>query len=839
MISLVLWIMNQGKIHLYMKRKLLLLLLVLPYSVCKADISLPSTVKVWQPSAFGASVLKWDVAQSVANSKDYGQSPAPDSNNRRIWIVFSDRDHNHVYESPSKTARQLDASKDLKLFDRLRIADIKDGFALVYEEPREATTYPNISEFAVSRGWVPIDHLVLWRTCPADEFGIYRKALLALNADKYQKGALLGRYYTNPEARTGGNQIKTGMSFYYIIKEDKSSGLTLLANEYSLDATGGQLYGWVEESSMLPWNQRSCLEPNWDKTDVAKLANQPAKIYGKSDMNSSSYISKFEYGKVLSEGKVTPLRMDGKVLRYPILDSDDNDSKDSYKCTYFNTIGVTESLDQIAVQTAELRKILDRKSEQMKQLNLIVVIDGTKSMEAFYEPVQKALLEACNGFGEEYIPRVGLVIYRDYADGKDDSENGLVEYVPLSNPKSSELAQYFRDGGLYHVKSSKNDHTYDEAVYNGIWTALDADEMGYTSEQSNLLVVIGDCGNDPEYESKYGPTQSQIIDKLIENNVHLLVFQVHKAADSNNKSLYDSNYRFTDQMNDILLKSMEAKYSKIIDGAKVRWTPINGGYDLLPPSEISSSKFYLGATRFPNNDEGVEEIQANELNKMLVSNIYQYADIIRKSRDTFRKGVDYAESDISSDQKLSDIADDNFIKSIIGEENAAMVAKSKTLVTITGYTPKQSPEGVDYWKPVIFISKPELDNLLDRLQSVLAKSETGGSNMNEVRKKYVDAMKDILRSMLPGITETEMESKTQEEVVALIAGLNVSTRQLSGRPLREISDSKICPDKEFNTIVSSFKSKVNKLKNVVKEKKAYIYDYLDVNCYWVPIEDLP
>lgn len=800
---------------------------------------MPSTVKVWQPSAFSAPVLKWNVVQGVASSNDYGQSPAPDINSRRIWVVFSDRDNNHVYETPSKSSRQLDASKDLKLFDRLRIADIQNGYALVYEEPREATTYPNISEYAVSRGWVPMDHLVLWRSCPADEFGIYRKALLALNADKYKQGASVGRYFTNPEARSGGGQIKTGMTFYYIIKEDKKNGLTLLANEHNLDGTGaGQLYGWVEESSILPWNQRSCLEPNWDKDDAAKLSGRPAKIYGKPDMTQSSYLSQFVYGKVLSKDKSSPLRMDGKVLRYPILDSDKNDDN-SYKCTYFNTIGVTESLDQIAEQTAEMRRVLDWKSEQMKHLNLIVVIDGTKSMEAYYEPVQKALLEACSGFGEEYIPKVGLVIYRDYADGKDDPKNGLVEYVPLSDPQSAELAKYFHDGGLYHIKSSKNDHTYDEAVYQGIWTALDSEEMGYTKEQSNLILVIGDCGNDPEYESKYGPTQEQIIDKIVENNVHLLVFQVHKAANASDKSMYDSNYRFTDQMNDILLNSMETKYSKLIGNTKVRWTPIAGGYDLLPPSEIGSSMFYLGATRFPNNDEGLEEIKAAELNKMLVGNIYQYAEVIRKLQDVLRKGIDFAESDIVAEQNLTDVANDNYIKSIIGEENAAMVAKSKTLVTITGYTPKQSPEGVDYWKPVIFISKRELDGLLDRLGEVLAKSETGGTNMNLVRTRYVDAMKELLRNMLPGITAEEMEKKSPEEIIALMAGLNVSTRQLSGRPLREISDPKLCSDREFNTMIAAFKSKVTKLRNVVKEKKAYIYDYLDVNSYWIPIEDLP
>ncbi len=826
-----------------MKRQIILLFLFFfTFSISYADITLPKKVNVWQPSAFSTGVLKVSVAESVVHSSNYGQSPAPDVSNRRIWVVYSDRDNNHVYENPSPSARQLDPSKDLKMNERLRIADIKNGYALVYEEPRQATSYPDISDFAVSRGWVPMDHLVLWRTCPADEFGIYRKALLALNADKYKKGTTVGHYYKNPQQRTGGGQIMTGMNFYYVMKVDEESGLTLLSNEYNLDLDGDHLYGWVDEASMLPWNQRSCLEPNWNSQDVSLLENSPAYIYGRSDMSTSSVITTFNYGKVLSPEKVTPYRMDGKVLRYPILDSDGNDKNSSYKCTYFGTIGSSSSLDAIATDITKQRKEMDYKLGQMEVLNIIIAIDGTKSMEAFYEPVQQAVVDACAGLGGNYTPRVGLVIYRDYADGKDDPENGLVEYVPLCEPGSPELAKYFREGGLYHVKSSKNDRTFDEAVYNGIWTALDMDEMGYTKEQSNLLVVIGDCGNDPTYEQKYGPTKQAIVDKLVDNRVHLLVFQVHKekAGDGSNQYLYESNYRFTDQMNDILLNSMENKYQSLIgDAAKVRWTPIVGGYDLLPPKEMGSLSFYMGATRFPNNDEGIVEIKAEELNKMLLSNIFNFASFIDKVRSTIIGFEPNIDSQIKEDEIITERAKSSYFEEVIGKENVALAAKYKTLVTVTGYTPKKSPDDIDYWKPVIFISKPEFDNLIARLEEVLKKSESGGSNTDQTRRNYVVAMKEVLRSMLPGITEQEMEGKTQEEIVALVAGLNVSTRQLSGRPLREISDKNLCSDREFNSIISAFKNKLNKLRNDAKDRKAYIYDYLEANCYWVPIDDLP
>lgn len=824
------------------RSKLFATVLIGLYSaVCSADITLPGQVKVWQPAAFSVNVLRCNVADSIAKSSDYGQKPVP--NKKVIWIVYSDRDNNHVYESPSKTARQFDASKDLKMGDRVRIADISNGYALVYNEPREATTYPEISEFATSIGWVPMNHLILWRTCPADEYGIYRKALLAMNADEYQKSKsnFIGKSYTNPQDKSGSRNITTDMNFYFIMKSDKESGLVLLADAYNLDKMETHLFGWIDKSSMIAWNQRTCIEPNWDDEDVAALKNDPAYVYGTSDMTSASTLTKWNYGRYTETGKATKYRMNGKVLRYPILDNDASARNSSYKCTYFGTVGSNAALDKIAEDEARAREMRDKQVAKMKVLNIIVVIDGTKSMENYYQPVQQALVSACEGLGGAYTPRVGLVIFRDYADGKDDPENGLVEYVPMSDPHSSELTRYFKEGGAYHVKSSSKDHTFDEALYNGIWTALDMEEMGYSKENSNLLVVIGDCGNDPSYEQEYGPTQSQIVEKCVENNVHMLVFQVHKSTVSGGSgdALAESNYRFTDQMNEILMQSMNNKYKRLSAKAKVEWVATTGGFDLLPAKSLNAESFYLGSTRFPNNDEGIQVIEASELKTMLAANVLKFSQLIERIiADVPSDGSGFEGTSQSQAQNVGEEMRASFIESVLGSELTAMLAKSRSLVAITGYTPKSS-NGIDYWKPVIFISTPEFDNLISRLQTVLASSEKGGSNIGEVRKNYVNAMLDIVRSMLPGMTEEQMMAMTQEEIVALIAGLNVSTRQLSGRPLREISDSKLCPDREFNAIIAAYKSKVNKLKNDKGNKKAYIYDFRGDNSYWIPIDDLP
>lgn len=820
-----------------------------------AQVQLPEKVTAFTPKVIAEnSVLSWDDAQKLLASSNWGQSQAP--SNKRYWVVYSDRDNNHLYESPNRSSRQLDNTNDLMMNDKVRIAQIRNGFALVYEEPSESTVYPAISPAAKSSnkriGWIPMENLLLWRKCPADQYGIYRKALLVFNVDEVKsKGSNspVGYKFNNPTYYPNTNrasQIKTGMRFYYIMKEDKETGLMLLADEYNLDATGKHLYGWVAEQSMAHWNQRSCLEPSWDLDDIQELKNTPALVFGESSMNNNTVISRYNYGRTIQEGKLEEYkyRLDGKVLRYPILNNDSKDKENSYKCTVFIPGGVEMSLDAINENETQARKRIQENIDAMKIFNLLIVIDGTRSMEPYYEPVQKAISEACKDIksaNKNYEPRVGLVIYRDYADGKDDPENGLLEYIPLSDPETTELKSYFSTGGKYRIKSSSKDKTYDEAVYQGIWQALDMDEMGYDSKQSNLLVVVGDCGNDESYEELYGPTQQEIIEKCVENRVNMLVFQVHKKKKTGSADkLYDSNRLFNDQMNFILTQNLEAQYAALkVKDLEVKFDRSTSGYDLKPTLNIREN-FFLGATRFPDNDNGKEDLKADELKDMLVRNIQEFQKTVSDRVNAADELGGFAESEMTTEQMSTGLSvSDAYMISLIGEEQYKVIQQTKTLMAKTGYVYKKSSSGKDYWKPVIFISPEELKKMTDRLSEVVSVSASAGNKTEEVRKHYVDAMKSILRGFLPGVSEEDMLNMSQDDVVALIAGLNVSTKQLSGRPLREIADPKQCSDPEFRKIETAFKNKVNKLKNLIKENRAYIYDYKDVNSYWIPIEELP
>ena len=91
---------------------------------------------------------------------------------------------------------------------------------------------------------------------------------------------------------------------------------------------------------------------------------------------------------------------------------------------------------------------------------------------------------------------------------------------------TGDLKEFLMSGGKYGVKSSKQDKTAAEALYYGIDSALDF--FKFNADESNILLVVGDCGNDRK-DTKV--SSSTIVNKLVDKNVHFIGFQVRSESD--------------------------------------------------------------------------------------------------------------------------------------------------------------------------------------------------------------------------------------------------------------------------------------------------------------------
>lgn len=785
-----------------MKKVLSILLVILNMASVSAQV-LPGKCQIGLPRVLlKGSVMKESLTVELLQSTDWGQKTKVGKH----WTVFSDRSSNVTYTEPRKNSSPYGK---LKFSEELRIAEIKNGFALVYYEPYPNTTYPLISDKAECRGWVPMERLLLWTSCLANEKGIYYKALLCNNVDV--KASVSGRGFTNPTTKEGKFQLKSEEIFFIMKRE---GDMVLLARQHTLgdDAISKRLEGWVSQESYVPWNQRSCLEPTWSHEDVEYFASKKiaSYVYDKSGFKALT----MPFKKSMEPYSEYQYRMDPYEFRYPILDGS---TADTYECSSFYSAGGGR-----AGSSGSERQ---RRLEEKKKIRFIIVMDGTKSMDKYAKSVFQAVKEGCEYFNKNYEIRVGALLYRDYTEGKN-----IVEYCRLKKPTDPELLNFLEHGGTYGYKSASSDHTDTEAVFYGINQALELFKLD--TLQSNVMLVIGDCGNHERDRDKLSP---QILaHKLAEQRVELISFQVCNK----NSQAWNS---FNTQLVQMIKFSLQEKYSSIDDnrsikdGIKVTATtaPKGIGYDFGPTIAVDND-LYFGAHRYAARGTS---IAASELQNLMTNTIRNYQQSIQHQIDLIAYGRSSVESESTSEFISKEAAHNSYV--IDSLFLAKILGQGGGFVGFRGYTKKQdAASGRDFYKPVLFISSEEFDELMKQLAPVaMAAEESNATN----RQPYIKAVKSLLKAMAPGLTNAELDKKSISDVMTMLEGLNAASASTGQGQytLLQIADPFAVKNAKFLGILNDFKKKYDKLSRMKNSRYEYAKEFNGAKYYWIPIEDLP
>lgn len=762
-------------------------------------------VKVHKPAALNRDIIKMSDLQKFVKTGKWGQDKVVSG----YWYAWSDRSHNTTYNGPSESSGEF---KELSFNQSVRIALIDKGYALVYEEPMQGVTFPIISQKAICLGWVKMDNLLLWENCPTNDLGIYHKALIVANVEGWKKAGNehYDKSYKNPITKDGQENVKTDMTFYFVMKE--LGNYVLLARSSKMgDPTDQRLYAWVSKNTYVPWDQRTCLEGNWEPAVADNLKGEKVGVY-KNNIKGTEITLGRENGA--TKNPATKYRFPKKRLRFPLLGIKET----KYELTAFATPdgGAGEFLEDEAELDAasQADEQKDNAMEESNKINLIVVIDGTSSMENYYKPMQDAIQRAYETFGRQNGVKVkaGVVIYRDYADGE-----YMLETLPMTEPTSAKLREFLNNGGKYGIKSSPRDHTNAEALYQGLNAALDAKRMGYSKYNSNLMFVVGDCGNDAN-DNKI--SQQDIIKKCADLNVNIVAFQVRNKDDV---AFND----FRRQMGAILRGNLKMQYTE-----PLKWNVLQDGIVLKAIEGVRTP--VMGALR--NADKG-EDMSPQKLNGIIKDNYIKFEEVIKDKKYILDHAEDYLVKDWNQDSDAKDIAEKSmaldFLESYFTPEQRKIIVKRGLVTAFNGNTAKTAMNGQDYWKPVLFITGEEFDNLMETLKTV----EIGASK--GTRKAYVDALKKMIQTILPDITDEEMERKDIKEVMDLVTGLIVKTKSLSSHTILEIQDEKVVSPEEFDRIISDFKQKYEYLENIRTSSYDFAVTVKGVKWYWLPVEALP
>jgi len=779
-----------------MKKTLLLVFAAIIGSKAFADVTLPNNVEVKLPQVLSENLVKESDLQKLMNSGNYGQSQT----RNKYWIVYSDRDENVTYTTPGGGTEY----KKLSFNQPLRIAKISGEYALVYSEPVRNVTFPTISADGqkLSFGWVPMKHLLLWSSCPTNEKMIYNKALIMMNLDQKQNMNELALCLKNPQKKNIGIQLQTDMKFYFVMKQEGDYSLLATAHKMSGQSVTDQvLYGWVKKAHYIPWDQRSCLEPNWNQqagTDFNKRGVK-AEVHGTPQLNSlRCTLPLGEKNGIAGTTESNEYRLKPEIMRFPLLESMDK-YKDYFHCMGFGGNGVVD-----VTKTGGGQIIIDGHLEQKSHINIIVVIDGTNSMEGFYKPMQEAIQKASTFFDtQKRKVRVGVVIYRDYPDGE-----CVTEYLPMKAPGDPALKNFLETGGKYGVSSKGK--TWTEALYKGLEVALDTKKMGYSAEQSNIMFVVGDCGND--INDKKCLTADEIVDKMVKNHIQLASFQVRNV----NQQAF---LLFRKQMSDIVLRNMRKQYSGF-SNMKSGFAEIPNGNEFRAQLE---KNYFMGSNHYASLDK---EMPAANLEKLVTDRYERFGEMV----DIWTGEIWNAGSTLGGSGN-GGAMNREFLKSIFTDEEIKIIENNASLMAVSGYA-KKTDGKYDMWKPVLYISSDEFAKLRETLNKVRIEARKG-SNTN--RQPFIEAIKQIAKTQTSG----DYTEWSVDDIMNAIAGVNVSTKGATGGyTILELQDEKKVKQAEFDKLVNEMLDVIDHLESIAEGDYKFKTKLNNNTYYWLPAEDI-
>lgn len=821
-------------------KKIVALVLFLSTALCSALYAAPQLPKkcmAFRPKKLGAIILTEKEANAFVKSGSFGQTDAPGRGQATYWDVYSDRENNTTYASPGASTK----FSSLKFNERVRIAQIQGNYALVYTEPKVGLQYPLISELAECKGWIPMNHLLLWQSCLANDRGIYNKALLCVNLEAKNLSGDLGAGYLSPDRTGKPIPLTTDMNFYFIMKQEKDMALLAIQNRVDGSMSDQVLYCWVPERSFVPWNQRSCLEPTWEREDVEYYAakHEQVKIFAtqREALSQQGHpISFIPFEKRTSTRYDRYLyRMAPEHLRFPILDGT-NDR--AYNMSTFSTLGGQAQGTSTPTNEPTIDKLKEEKLRKMQRINLAVVIDGTSSMEPYYPKVKEALKEACDFFSRNYNLRIGVVIYRDYTDG-----TGLAEVLPMTSAQHNlERVNAFLDsGGTYGIRSSASDRTQEEALFNGINTALD--KLAFRDGESNIMLIVGDCGNDVK-DLRF--SSRSLIDKLVQKDIHLMGFQVQ------NKGVAAYN-NFNSQLLELMRESLKGKYHKLNEKIRVvarqtqsKTSGRTDGYNF--EGNIEGDQLYICNHRFTDATVNGGVMSPEVLQSYMVKAISDFANTIQHQLDLIVKPINSLPVSgggttskfvgRSSTPGMINVDYEFVVKALGGDAKLVQnLDQTNSILNFRGYALRRDASGRNYFKPVIFISAEEFQELLKRLAPV---AEAARNSQVKDRTPYIEALKALVKSLAPGMTDAQMAALSNGDIMNMIAGLNESAEALKSYSLNDLSDPQAVSPGEYSRIINDFQKKYENLLRIRQSNSyKFVKKFNGAVYYWIPIEDLP
>jgi len=284
-------------------------------------------------------------------------------------------------------------------------------------------------------------------------------------------------------------------------------------NTRTLEDAKTFMVGWIPEDRTYAWNTAQAVEYEW-KNRKERLET-PAGIFadeGSAFLAARDGLTKVIPKKIYSIEDNNPAIgnecWDKVMCRYPVLEAQDMEGQQLMKLGYIGGLygknGAIMTKQELEMANAQREKFLNSRLN----LDVLILLDGTKSMERYRESTIRAVKEvisqvraqAPEGFGvlsSDLLTRCAIAVYRN----KNDPAKGKLarfSYQPFmqlggNKDQTSVLVDF-----LEKLNFDSNERTeYREALIDGVVSAVDAArrDQGANPDAYKMMIVVGDSGD--------------------------------------------------------------------------------------------------------------------------------------------------------------------------------------------------------------------------------------------------------------------------------------------------------------------------------------------------------
>jgi len=769
---------------------------------------LPKQCKVWLPEYIANTTKpqpdwtksqKWqDFVVAKIKSNNFGKE------NTIVWQVYSDRANNKTYTEPSVSSA---AHSKLRFMEQLNVADIQDGFALVYKSFYASM---EIEKDAKCLGWIPVDNLLLWEECPQTHSKIYQKALVVHDPSKHSSQAEKNPpFFLDPsnKSETNPNQRAKDLEIYFVMKTAIVGDIKyyLLSRNMLITDNMQTVYGWMPEEYITEWNQRLLIEPTFNSKAVERYKRNGISptIFYELDDARQLWTNEETQNPLWLYHDFNTSRMHQYEMRNPIL-SQGEIAADIYSVASISSMA-SQKIDP------ELLKKMELLKQAKDNINVIFVIDATASMKNYFQSVANALSTIMKGNFKEQM-KAGVVLYKNY----DDTEN--VEFKKLTK-NIDQISSFITQKQETLGRSDADDYS---AMFLGLETALDARKMGYSNAQTNFIILIGNAGNrrtDPN-EVSWLENVAKLSQKMFDNRINFLGFQVNHAG----STAYDD---FAIHLLR-LQKELADKYQKKIKSGTLEYELHTNRFYVLTRKGSNSELPVYASYRYAN--AGESETMSG-LRKIVVDNITDFQNFVTEQLTVLEANSAAANTDAGYliEQKLSEIlrlydwseADINKYISYLKDGGSTK---------FIGYAPiKTSKSQHQLFDYVLFFSQNELTELIQQLSAINASDASDA-------KAFQDAIVKMGQAMLGQFNEDEIRNMDMDKLLGQIYGIPVPIN-LCGLDIRKIPNM----DKDdLKDYIEMFKLKLKILQRINADSDYNGRFQRNRNTYyWIPMDDMP